>query len=247
MKSLWLQARVLAGLVFLQTIWGMRVPQNLLYQFVTGGLALVLIGLINGTPEYVEYMVPGVVTLSAASRAMVGIGNTVSVWRSIGTWKTFRIAPIPVGLQLSGLVLSQALRILLLTAAMFLIARLAFGYQHRGSLVWTFAFVFLGVLSFGALGLVICYAIRSPQAVSGATSLATLAFTFGSETLFRYDAPWFQLLSQAVPLTPLVDLVRNNSLGRDGVSLSSLLILAAWLGVCSLLAIVLARARVEEK
>ena len=188
------------------------------------------------------------IALIAASTSMQGTGSTVSNMRRYGSWKTLQASPIPIGLYFAGLVGSRVLRVLLLTSFLLLISWLVLGYRLEGSLLLHLLWVFFGALVFAALGLLIAYVVRTPQAAMGLMNGILMPMVFTSNVFFIVEIPWVRYLSYCFPLTFLVDLVRANAqgagLGENGVR--DLIVLTAWLLICGTSSLALARRRVEE-
>jgi ABC-type polysaccharide/polyol phosphate export permease len=237
----------LLRLTALDLLWSTRVPQSLVYQFLVAAVLLVLLAQVNGSPEYLAVLVPGLIALATASGALQGIGTTVSYMRAYGAWRTVRGSPIPTPLYLGSMVISRMLRILLTVVVLLLVARTVYGFELGGSILLTFAYVALGVAVFGVLGLVVTYLVATPQAVSSVLNVVFLILLFSSNVLFVSEIPWFRALTLLSPLTFLGRLLRANAQGGGGGEVAlSLAVLAAWLVVGGWAALALARKKVEE-
>lgn len=236
----------LGRLVWLDLLWNLRVPQSLFYQFFVSAILLVLLVQINGTPGYLEVLIPGLIGLIAASNAMQGLGATVSYMRAYGAWRTIRGSPIPTALYLGGLVVGRMVRVLLTVLFLLLTAYGLFDYRFPGSAGWTFVYVVLGVAVFAALGLVVTYSVATPQAVTSVLNGVFLFMLFSSNALFIARVSWLQAISWLSPLTYLSDLLRNHPQGVAGGGLASFAALLAWFVVLAAIALKLAQKRVEE-
>lgn len=240
--------RNLGRMIWLDFLWGLRVPQSLFYQFLVSGFLLVLLTRINDEPGYLQILVPGLIGLIVASQAMQGIGTQVSYMRTYGAWRTIRGSPIPMPLYLGALIVGRMVRVLLTVGFLLLIAAAFFGYRFTGSLGLVFGSVVLGVAVFAALGLVVTYSIATPQAVSSVLNVVFLVMLFSSNALFMAEVGWLKALSWVSPLTYFNELVR--AAARSGVpaagALVDLGVLLLWLVVLTAIALNLARRRVEE-
>jgi ABC-type multidrug transport system permease subunit len=237
----------LGRLVWLDFLWNLRVPQSVFYQFFVAGILLVLLYQINGSPDYLDVLVPGLIGLLAASNAMQGIGATVSYMRAYGAWRTLRGSPIPTALYLGGLVAGRVVRVLMTVVFILVLARILFGYRFPGSVLLACAWVVLGVAVFAALGLVVTYSVKTPQAVTSVLNMIFLFMLFASNTLFIAEVDWLRAVSWVSPLTYLSDLLRETARGGlTGGGLARVAALVAWFVVLSTVALRLAQKKVEE-
>ena len=240
----------LGRITFLELIWGMRVPESVVYNFLAPSAILILLGLMSrNNPAYLDILVPGLIAMTIASSAMQGIGTTMSFMRAYGSWRTLQASPISPPLYFAGLVGSRLIRIVVIVVIMLLTSYFLLGYHMQGSFTLTFLYVMLGTFVFAALGLVIAYLMSSPQAVSGALNFLLLPMIFTSGVLYVSHLQWVKTVSLFFPLTFLVDLLRSNASG-EGPGQNWLLnvgVLVVWLVLCSSAALWLVRKRVEEK
>jgi ABC-type multidrug transport system permease subunit len=239
----------LGRITFLELIWGMRVPESVVYNFLAPSAILILLGLMRSNPDYLNILVPGLIAMTIASSAMQGVGTSMSFMRAYGSWRTLQASPIPPPLYFAGLIGSRLIRIILIVIIMLLTSYFLLGYRMQGNFALTFLYVLLGTFVFAALGLVIAYVMSSPQAVSGALNFLLLPMIFTSGVLFVSQLRWVKTVSLFFPLTFLVDLIRSNASGQ-GPGQNWLLnvgVLIVWLVLCSWAALWLARKRVEEK
>ena len=241
--------RNLGRITYLELLWGLRVPESLVYNFFGPALVLILLGLIRGNKDYLHVLVSGVLAMTIASSALQGIGTKMSFMRAYGSWRTLQASPIPTSLYFFGLVCSRMIRIVLIAAFLLAVAIVFLHYQPQGNLALIFAYVVIGTSVFSALGLVIACLVRSPQAVSGILNLVLLPMIFTSDVLFISNIAWVKTISLLFPLTFLVRLMRDNlqgqGLGSNG--LLSVGMLATWLAACSWAAFGLLRRSAEER
>jgi ABC-2 type transport system permease protein len=249
MRRLLLQCRNLGRITYLELLWGLRIPESVVYTFLAPALVLLLLGLMRGSKEYLHVLVPGVIATTVASSAMQGVGTTASFMRAYGSWRTLQASPIPTWLYLAGLVCSRVVRTLLVACLMLLVAYLLLGCRMQGSVALILVYVLAGTLVFSSLGLVISYIVPSPSAVPGMMNLILLPMIFTSGALFITNIEWVKNIANLFPLTFLVALIRDNAksggLGENW--LFNVGALAGWFVLCSWMALALARRRVEER
>ena len=242
-------SRNLGRITYLELLWGLRIPESVVYNFLAPALVLLLLGLIRGSKDYLHILVPGVIATTVASSAMQGVGTATSFMRAYGSWRTLQASPIPTWLYFAGLIGSRVIRTVLIVCLMLLVAYLLLGYRMQGNIALILLYVLVGTLVFSSLGLVVGYIVPSPSAVPGAMNLILLPMIFTSGALFITKIEWVKIIAKLFPLTFLVDLIRNNArdggLGKDW--LLNVGALGAWFVLCSWAALVMARRRVEER
>lgn len=249
MRRFLLLGKNLGKIICLELLWGLRVPESLVYNFLAPALVLLLLGFMRGSNGYLHVLVPGVIATTIASSAMQGVGTATSFMRAYGSWRTLQASPIPTGLYLAGLIGSRVVRTVLIVCFMLLVAFLLLGYRMQGNIALILVYVLVGTLVFSSLGLVISYVIPSPSAVPGAMNLILLPMIFTSGALFISNIEWVKAIANLFPLTFLVDLIRDSARG-GGMGKNWLFnvgALAGWFVLCSWTALALARRRVEEK
>jgi ABC-type multidrug transport system permease subunit len=235
-------------IAYLELLWGMRITENVLYNFFYPILIFVVLSLIQPDASYLQMLVPGVLALSTASSSMQGIGKTVSFMRIYGTWRTLQASPIQPEVYLAGLLTSRFARILLSVTTLLVLATVGFGYRHEGHVALTYLLVLLGSAVFGALGLFISYLVRAPQAVAALLNFVLLPMIFISRVFFQVKSPWIEKTASFLPLQPLVVLLRNSADGEPWTSQSwmRVALLLGWLAVLGWSALWMAKRRVEE-
>lgn len=249
MRRLLVLCRNLGRITYLELVWGLRVPESVVYNFLAPILVLLLLGLIRGSKDYLQILVPGVIATTVASSAMQGVGTTTSFMRAYGSWRTLQASPIPTWLYFAGLITSRVIRTVLIVCFMLLVAFLLLGYRMQGNIALILVYVLAGTLVFSSLGMVVGYIVPSPSAVPGAMNLILLPMIFTSGALFITNIEWVRLIANLFPLTFLVDLIRDNARG-GGLGKNWLInvgALAGWFVLCSWTALVLSRRRVEER
>lgn len=237
-----IQCRNLWRITYLELLWGFRIPESVIYSFLTPSLILLLLGLAQARPESLRVLVPGLIALAIASSSMRGVGTTVSFMRAYGAWRTLQASPIPLPLYLAGLIGSRLLRTVLVVVCMLGVAALL-GYRLEISPALLLVAVPLGAAVFAALGLFLSQLVRSPQAASGLMNLVLLPMIFTSDILYVSRTPWIQGVASLLPLRYLSHLIRGDGQGAGGVNLA---ILCLWLVLASGAALLLSRKRREE-
>lgn len=247
MARLLSQLRNLGRIIYLELLWGFRIPESVAYSLLAPAMVLLLLGL-GRQNAFLPVLVPGLIALTVASSAMRGVGTTMSFMRAYGSWRSLQASAIPAPLYLAGLIGSRILRTVLAAVFMFLVAVVGLGYRTEANLLVLLLYLVAGAAAFAALGLFFAHLIRSPQAVSGAMNLVLLPMIFMSNVLFIHQEDWVQKAAMVLPLTYLSDLIRGHLLGPGFQAVwLNLAVLTAWLVAGSWAALALAKRRVEEK
>jgi ABC-2 type transport system permease protein len=249
MERIRLLCKNLCRITYLESLWGLRVPESLVYNFFGPALVLILLGLIRGNKDYLHILVSGVIAMTIASSALQGIGTKMSFMRAYGSWRTLQASPIPTSLYFLGLVCSRMVRIVLITAFLLAMAVIFLRYRTQGNVALIFLYVVIGTFVFSSLGLVIASLVRSPQAVSGILNMVLLPMIFTSDVLFISNIAWVKTISLMFPLTFLVRLIRDNLQGAGPGSnwMLEIGVLAIWFILCSWAALGLIKRSVEER
>lgn len=207
------------------------------FVFLLPLLLLVLTGSVYGDEEIdgvrgSTFLLTGMLGYSVAVVAFASLAITMVVRRESGVLKRVRGTPLPPGVYLGAVIGSTlvivAVQILLeLLAGRFLLD--ADWPQASGSLLVA---LLLGVAAFAALGLGLTAFVRSSEGSSALVNAIYLPMAFISGSFFSVEAmPGFlQALAEVLPLTYLLELVRQTSVEGAPVSDSpqAIAVLASW-------------------
>jgi ABC-type multidrug transport system permease subunit len=182
--------------------------------------------------RYVDFLVPGLLGMSLMGGGMFGVGFTIVDMRIRKVLKRFLATPMRKRDFLLGMMLSRLILLAPEVFVLLLFARVAFGVVIQGSLLAMAVLILLGAVTFSGLGLLVASRARTLEAVSGLMNLVMLPMwilsgVFFSPERFPTEA---QPFIQALPLTPLIDALRNVSLEGAGLETQSrqIAILCAW-------------------
>jgi Nod factor-specific ABC transporter NodJ protein len=170
---------------------------------------------MNGT-DYLAFVVPGIVALSAMNGSYNSTGVPLNISRFYHkTWEEYIIAPIsPVSLVF-GKILAGCVRG---SFSSLIILSLAYGFGARLQLdLWFFIALFLTSFLFASLGLVAALIINSHEDMSQFGTFVILPMTFLCGTFFSVDKlpEWINWLIQVLPLTHASQSLRAIALGHD--------------------------------
>jgi ABC-type polysaccharide/polyol phosphate export permease len=182
--------------------------------------------------RYVDFLIPGLLGMSLMGGGMFGVGFAIVEMRMRKVLKRFLATPMRRSHFLMAMLLS---RLVLLAPEVFVLlifARIAFGVVIQGSLLAMAVLILLGAITFSGIGLLVASRAKTLEAVSGLMNLTMLPMWILSGVFFSPDRfpEAAQPFIQALPLTPLIDALRNVSL--EGAGLESqwrqIAILATW-------------------
>jgi ABC-type multidrug transport system permease subunit len=191
--------------------------------------------------RYIDFLIPGLLGMSLMGGGLWGVGFATVDLRIRKVLKRFLATPMRKTDFLAAMIISRMFLLVPEVLVLLIFARLAFGVVIQGSWLSVAALILLGALTFAGVGLLVACRAQTLETVSGLMNLAMLpmwilsGIFFSSERFPEAAQPFIK----ALPLTPLIDALRNVCL--EGASLASqwpqLAILATWAGVSFVLAL----------
>ena len=181
--------------------------------------------------RYIDFLIPGLMSLSLMSGGLWGVGFVAVELRIRKLLKRFLATPMRRWHFLLSIMVSRMFLMIPEMLLMVCFSRWAFGVRIFGSLWAVAVLVPLGALCFAGIGLLVASRAKTLEAVNGVLNLIMLPMWVGCGVFFpreRYPES-IQPLLRALPLTALVDALRAVML--EGVSLA-----ACWPEVATLLA-----------
>ncbi|WP_066640611.1 ABC transporter permease [Desulfolucanica intricata] len=170
---------------------------------------------MNGT-DYLGFVVPGIVALSAMNGSYNSTGFPLNISRFYHrTWEEYLIAPITPCSLVFGKILAGCVRG---SFASFVILGFAYGFgAHLQLNLWFFMALFLTGFLFASLGLVAALVINSHEDMSQFGTFVILPMSFLCGTFFSVDKlpDWISRFIQVLPLTHASQSLRAIALGYD--------------------------------
>jgi ABC-type multidrug transport system permease subunit len=191
--------------------------------------------------RYIDFLIPGLLGMNLMGGGLWGVGFATVDLRIRKVLKRFLATPMRKGDFLGGILISRLIFLVPEVFVLLLFARLAFGVVIQGSLLAIAVLILLGALTFAGIGLLVASRAQTMEAVSGLMNLVMLPMWVLSGIFFSADRfpDSAQPFIQAIPLTPLINALRNVS--QEGATLVSqwpnIAILLAWAVVSFLLAL----------
>lgn len=166
--------------------------------------------------DYMSYILPGIVALSALGGA-VGGGMVLLDERLRGILKEYLAAPIPRLSILLGSATSTATKALVQAAIMLVVGVMMGARLSLNPLGWLGALLLLGVFAVGFSGLALAVAAvsRSIAGYHGMIFLFNLPLLFASNALYPLSVlpNWMKVVVLLNPTTYLIDMVRSLAFG----------------------------------
>jgi ABC-2 type transport system permease protein len=188
----------------------------------------------RGDLKVSTYYVPGIITLGVMAAGFVGLAISIVEQRERGILKRLRSTPLPPRVYIAGRAGTAAALSLLVTVALVLVGRLAYGVRVPGAaLPGLLVTLLLGTACFASLGFAISGVIRSANAAPAVTNGIVLPLQMISGIFFPIDQLPGGLLAIA-KVFPVYHLAQGLLDGFDpagppaGFGWGHLAVLAAW-------------------
>jgi ABC-2 type transport system permease protein len=192
--------------------------------------------------DYMSYILPGIVALSALGGA-VGGGMVLLDERLRGILKEYLAAPIPRLSILLGSATSTATKAMVQSAIMLVVGVLMGARLSLNPLGWLGALVLLAIFAVGFSGLALAVAAvsRSIAGYHGMIFLFNLPLLFASNALYPLEVlpGWMRTIVLLNPTTYLIDAVRTLAFGSAPTlpMALSVAVICLFAGLCTWLAL----------
>ncbi|HEU4449011.1 MAG TPA: ABC transporter permease [Gaiellaceae bacterium] len=198
------------------------------FSFLFPILLLLLLGSAYGDTEIegvrgATYLVVGLIGYGLAATAFASLAITLVVRREQGLLKRVRGTPLPPATYLAAVIASTVVVIALQVTAQVLIGRFVLDADLPEAVGSLAAAVALGAASFAALGLAVTGLVRSAEGSSAVVNAIYLPMAFLSGAFFSTDdmPQLLEWVAAVLPLTHLLDVIRDAYVGGESVSASA--------------------------
>jgi ABC-2 type transport system permease protein len=188
-----------------------------------------------GNVATVEQLVPGFIAIGIASNAIYIMGGVLASYRERGILRRFRVTPLRPGAVLASQVLVIYAMTLLSALLLMAIAR-PFGLRLLGDPLSMLAAFTIGALSFFSFGFLIGSLFKTARMTYAVNSTVffSMIFLSGAAIPLELLTPLMQHIAQLVPLTYVVNLLRDAWLGRGlAASWANIAVLGTFFVVCA--------------
>jgi ABC-2 type transport system permease protein len=193
--------------------------------------------IVFGNVATVDQMVPGFIAIGIASNAIYIIGGVLSSYRERGILRRFRATPLRPGAVLASQVLVVYAMTMVSALLLMIIAR-PFGLKLAGDPFSMLGAFTLGALSFFSFGFLLGSLFKTARITYSvsATVFFSMIFLSGAAIPLELLTPSLQQISQLIPLTYVVNLLKDAWLGRGlWVSWPNIAVLAGFFIMCALI------------
>ena len=205
------------------------------FTFLFPILLLVLIGSVYGD-EPIEgvdaptFLLIGLLGYGVAANAFAGLAITLVVRREAGVLKRVRGTPLGPGTYLAAVIGSTLVVIGLEVVAQLLLGVYVLGAEWPDQPLVFAAAVLVGTAAFAALGIAVTTAVRTAEGSSAVVNAIFLPMAFISGVFFSTaEMPSFlEAISEVLPLTYLLELIRAAFLPGEGFAASALAAVSLW-------------------
>jgi ABC-2 type transport system permease protein len=207
------------------------------FSFLFPIILLVLLGSVYGDEpiegvDAATYLVAGLLGYGLAATAFASLAITLVVRREAGLLKRVRGTPLGAGTYLGAVIASMVIVIGLQAVAQLLIGRYLLDAAWPAAPASFAAVVALGAAAFAALGVAITALVRTAEGSSAVVNAIYLPMAFISGAFFstREMPAFLEAISDVLPLTYLLDLIRSTFIAGEGLGSSpgELAAVAAW-------------------
>ena len=169
--------------------------------------------------RYIDWLVPGVLSMNMMFSALFGVGFVIVRYRKNGVLKRLKATPLTAFEFLAAQVVSRLWLILGITTAVYIGSDLIVGFTMLGSYVDLFILFTLGSISMISLSLLVAARVSSEELAGGLLNILSWPMMFLSGVWFSLEGlhPYVQSLAKIFPLTHLIDGAR--AIMIDGANL----------------------------
>ena len=183
----------------------------------------------------IDFLAPGMMGLSIMYLNF-GAGIFLVSWRQQGVLRRLQATPLRPAILIASQMASSWLFSIFQVAVLFLVARVVFGVEMRGSYPWLVLITVVGVTAMLSLGYLVAAFIQTPQAASGLVNLIAFPMMFLGGSYFPVDSvpAVVKPIVAVMPLTHLNDALRAVINHGDSIDAfyGGLIILGAWSVAC---------------
>jgi ABC-2 type transport system permease protein len=177
-------------------------------------------GIVPGTPNYFEFVAPGIMSMVVMMSLMTGLPHAISYEKDMGTLDGMLVAPTSRWAIILGKVLAQSTRGMIQGFIILLMAVLLFGVVIHGSILLVILLILLTVFSFVGLGILITSFADKEETATMVMMTLMFPMMFLSGVFFPIQQmpSYMQTLANFLPLTYAASAMRKVMVLGAGVS-----------------------------
>jgi ABC-2 type transport system permease protein len=168
-------------------------------------------GIVPGTPNYFEFVAPGIMAMVVMMSLMTGLPHAISYEKDMGTLDGMLAAPTSRWAIILGKVMAQTTRGLIQGFIILLLSVLLFGVVIHGSILLVVLLILLTVFSFVGLGILITSFADKEETATMVMMTLMFPMMFLSGVFFPIQQmpSFMQTLANFLPLTYAASAMRK--------------------------------------
>jgi ABC-2 type transport system permease protein len=180
--------------------------------------------------SFMDVFAPGILAMSLMNSGVIGLATAFVTYRERGILRRIRVTPFPLTSFILARVISQLLVAGLQAVILIGMAWAFFGLHLRGNPLVLLVAIAAGALAFLAIGFAISGIAPNTETAASYANLVTFPMLFLSGIFFSMEnAPaWLRPITKVLPLSYLVDALREPMSFGNGFS-------AIWLDLLALM------------
>jgi ABC-2 type transport system permease protein len=177
-------------------------------------------GIVPGTPNYFEFVAPGIMAMVVMMSLMTGLPHAISYEKDMGTLDGMLVAPTSRWAIILGKVMAQSTRGMVQGFIILLLAVVLFGVVIHGSILLVVLLILLTVFSFVGLGILITSLADKEETATMVMMTLMFPMMFLSGVMFPIQQmpSFMQTLASFLPLTYAATAMRKVMVLGAGVS-----------------------------
>ncbi|WP_196890115.1 ABC transporter permease [Aureivirga sp. CE67] len=206
--------KILFKSTYYQFLIYLRMKQAVFFSLAFPVFLLVIFGKFWGadSPEYIYFLMTGVIGMTIASDGMFAIGPVIKEYYENGLIKYMRKMPFNILWHFMGLILSRIISLFITVIVVCLTAYFVFGLTLTGEQILNLIYgVFIGLFVFAFLGLSVSFISISNLSDKGLTNIIYFGVLFTSNAfypVYEFNKS-ISAVGDMLPLNPILDIIRH--------------------------------------
>jgi ABC-type multidrug transport system permease subunit len=169
--------------------------------------------------RYIDWVIPGVISMNMMWGALFGIGYVIVRYRKFGVLKRIRATPVTPVEFLTAQIMSRLWLLLVVNVVIFISMDYFVDFRMHGSYLDLFIVFTLGCICLICCGLVVAARISSEEVANGLLNLFSWPMMFLSGIWFSLEGahPWMQKFALVLPLTHVTEASREIMIDGAGL------------------------------
>ena len=174
---------------------------------------------VYGEIEYMDFLLPGVLSMTMFMSSMMTMGNTIAGERERGELARLFMTPTSISTVISGKIISQVVREMIQAIILIFSAFVIFNVVINGNILLLFLLMLISVLCFVGFGMMISATSKTQEDYIQIVMPIAMPMMFICGVFFPKETmPWIlQKISYLLPLTYSNDAVRAIMLQGAGI------------------------------